>query len=194
MTERKLNTELDEEAAEWWQFRDDPDVVKWLATHYLEFAKKLAWGIYHQNSHRSLEFQELACAASLGLLEAIHRFQPESNAAFTSFATWRIRGECVDVARANDWVPHSVRTREKKGKIEVPFMFQLKETTDLLVKEEHGDVPDLEAIIPSIPQQHQRIVRNLLKFTPEKVAHLEHCSVAAILAIAGRSIRLALDG
>src|SRR5690606_36749662 len=114
--------------------------LNWLATHYMGFAQCVAAVDYKQNRHRSLEFEELEIAGYLGLMEAIHRFKPEtSSATFTSFAFLRIRGACIEVARSRDWLPHSARAAEKNGISSIPLMLRMDELRDSRIPDRESD-------------------------------------------------------
>lgn len=74
------------------------------------------------------------------LMQAVDKFDPEKNVKFESYASLRIRGAIVDLARKQDWVPRNVR---KLGKaIEQTFSelyFQLgRYPTDEEVAEHLG--------------------------------------------------------
>ena len=61
----------------------------------------------------TLETRDLVNAGVLGLLDAIHKFQPERGVKFKTYAEVRIRGAILDSLRSLDWAPRSLR---KKGK------------------------------------------------------------------------------
>ncbi len=45
----------------------------------------------------------------IALMSAVERFDPEKNAKFETYASLRIRGRIIDLARKQDWIPRSVR-------------------------------------------------------------------------------------
>lgn len=57
---------------------------------------------------------ELAQAATLGLVEAAHRYEPERNVPFEHWASVRIRGAILDALRALDFAPRSLRTNARE--------------------------------------------------------------------------------
>ena len=61
----------------------------------------------------SVGHDDLVSAALLGLIEAIERYDPKRNYKFETYAVTRIRGAVVDTLRSLDWVPRSVRRRER---------------------------------------------------------------------------------
>lgn len=57
----------------------------------------------------SIELDDLIQAGTVGLLEALGRFDAAQGASFATFASQRIRGAMVDELRTQDWMPRSVR-------------------------------------------------------------------------------------
>lgn len=66
------------------------------------------------NLPRSVEEGDLVGYGSLGLLDAIERFDPSRGVKFETYAVARIRGAMIDGLRSMDWVPVSVRHRAKQ--------------------------------------------------------------------------------
>lgn len=58
---------------------------------------------------------------SMGLLKAMHDFDPAQGIKFETYASIKIRGAILDGIRKNDWVPRTIRQNQKK-------VFQAKET------------------------------------------------------------------
>ena len=58
---------------------------------------------------RHADREELAQAATLGLVEAAHRFDPSRGVPFERWVSMRVRGAIVDAARALDFAPRSLR-------------------------------------------------------------------------------------
>ena len=61
-----------------------------------------------------VESDELLSYATLGLLEALDRFDPERGFRFETFSASRIKGAIMDGMRANDWVSRFMRSRIKE--------------------------------------------------------------------------------
>lgn len=57
--------------------------------------------------------EDLIAAGSMGLLEAIERFNPESKASFTTFCTYRIRGAILDDLRQQATAPRQTLRRKR---------------------------------------------------------------------------------
>lgn len=60
---------------------------------------------------KSVELGELISAGTLGLMEALGKFQPQLGIKFETYAESRIRGAMLDELRRLDWFPRSLRQR-----------------------------------------------------------------------------------
>ena len=63
---------------------------------------------------RHLEFAELVAMGTVGLIEAVERFDPQTGYRFTTFATWRMRGAILDGLRALDGASRLQRRRARE--------------------------------------------------------------------------------
>ncbi|WP_116366308.1 RNA polymerase sigma factor FliA [Parahaliea mediterranea] len=61
-----------------------------------------------------VDLDDLIQAGTLGLLDALGRFDPNAGTAFLPFANARIRGAMIDELRSRDWLPRSVRRRARE--------------------------------------------------------------------------------
>lgn len=59
----------------------------------------------------NVEVEELINVGTLGLIDALDRFDPARAVPFKAYAEIRIRGAIVDALREADWVPRSVRRK-----------------------------------------------------------------------------------
>lgn len=60
---------------------------------------------------RSVELGELISAGTLGLMEALGKFQAQMGIRFETYAENRVRGAMLDELRRLDWFPRSLRQR-----------------------------------------------------------------------------------
>jgi len=63
-----------------------------------------------------LNVEDLISAGTVGLLDALSKYDPGREVKFRTYAEFRIRGAMLDEMRAMDWVPRSVR--ERMGRIQ----------------------------------------------------------------------------
>ncbi|MEC7983815.1 MAG: FliA/WhiG family RNA polymerase sigma factor [Myxococcota bacterium] len=61
-----------------------------------------------------IDVEDLIHIGTLGLIEAIDRYQPDKVPSFSTYARSRIQGSILDEMRQHDWVPRSVRDRSNK--------------------------------------------------------------------------------
>lgn len=84
------------------------DEIGRLVEHHLPLVQHV---LYQVAAHypRHADREELAQAATLGMVEAAHRFDPSRGVPFERWAAVRVRGAIVDAARALDFAPRSLR-------------------------------------------------------------------------------------
>lgn len=58
--------------------------------------------------------EDLVSYGTMGLMEAVERFDPERGLKFETYAVTRIRGAIIDQLRFQDWIPRGVRKRSKE--------------------------------------------------------------------------------
>jgi RNA polymerase sigma factor FliA len=61
----------------------------------------------------NIELDDLISAGSIGLMDAIDKWDPTRDNKFKTYAEFRIRGAILDELRSQDWVPRSVRDKAK---------------------------------------------------------------------------------
>jgi len=89
-----------------WQRDKDPCARECLVERYLPLARKLA---ARYRGRAGEPFDDLLQVASLGLLKAIDRFDPDVGTAFSSFAVPTILGELKRYFRDTGWSAHVPR-------------------------------------------------------------------------------------
>ncbi len=82
--------------------RDREEEARRLIEHSLRIARRLAPG-------REIPVDELESAALVGLAKAINTFDPSQGASLKTWATTRVRGECLDATRC--WARKGLRAR-----------------------------------------------------------------------------------
>jgi RNA polymerase sigma factor for flagellar operon FliA len=63
---------------------------------------------------RHVELSELVAMGTVGLIEAVERFDPEAGFQFATFAMWRVRGSILDGMRTLDGASRSQRRRTRE--------------------------------------------------------------------------------
>ena len=62
----------------------------------------------------SIAQEDLISYGTMGLMEAVERFDPERGLKFETYAVSRIRGSIIDQLRFQDWIPRGVRKRSRE--------------------------------------------------------------------------------
>lgn len=62
----------------------------------------------------SVEYDDLYSVGSIGLLDAIEKYDPEKNIKFETYAKYRIKGAIIDELRSKDWLPRGLRDKLKE--------------------------------------------------------------------------------
>ena len=79
-----------------WRLGHDGAAREQLIHHYLPYAKIIAASSYARRTHHEIEFAEYLQWASVGLIEATDRFDPEYGAQFKTFASKRMQGAILN--------------------------------------------------------------------------------------------------
>jgi RNA polymerase sigma factor for flagellar operon FliA len=106
------------ENARWVEYKKthDPKLREAFVIQYRPLVKHVAGKVAIGMPH-SVEFDDLVEFGTMGLLDAIDKYDPERKVKFKTYAMVRIRGSIFDELRAIDWVPRSIRglARELEG-------------------------------------------------------------------------------
>ena len=78
----------------WQRHRDQHDAQarEELIMRHLPYARSVAGGLYRQHVHHEVELQDYVQWATLGLIEALDRYDPARGALFTTYAYARMQG------------------------------------------------------------------------------------------------------
>jgi RNA polymerase sigma factor FliA len=63
---------------------------------------------------RVLDSDDVLSIGTMGLIEAIDRFDPSTGVKFQTYAISRVRGSILDELRSLDWIPRSARQRSQE--------------------------------------------------------------------------------
>ena len=62
----------------------------------------------------NVEYEDLCSYGIFGLIDAIDKFDQEKDVKFETYASLRIRGAILDQIRKLDWIPRTVRQRQRQ--------------------------------------------------------------------------------
>jgi RNA polymerase sigma factor for flagellar operon FliA len=99
----------------WEEYRDNPtrELREQIITEYASLVKVVA-GRLSMYLGYNVEYEDLVSYGIFGLIDAIDKFDPEKDVKFETYASLRIRGSILDQIRKMDWIPRTVRQKQKK--------------------------------------------------------------------------------
>lgn len=62
----------------------------------------------------NVEYDDLVSYGSIGLLDAIEKFDSQKGVKFETYAYTRIKGAIIDCVRSQDFLPRSIRQKAKE--------------------------------------------------------------------------------
>ena len=82
----------------------------------LEYAPlvKLVAGRLSMYLGYNVEYEDLVSYGIFGLIDAIDKFDCTKPVKFETYASLRIRGSILDQIRKMDWIPRTIRQKQKK--------------------------------------------------------------------------------
>ncbi len=99
----------------WQKYRQQPtgELREQLIIEYSPLVKIVAGrlGMYLGGN---LEYEDLVSYGIFGLIDAIDKFNLDKEVKFETYASLRIRGAILDQVRKMDWIPRTIRQRQRK--------------------------------------------------------------------------------
>ena len=105
----------DELGLVWHAFKGgrEPEAREKLILHYAPLVKYVASRVA-TGLPASVEQADLVSYGMFGLIDALEKFEPGRGNKFETYAIPRIKGAIIDELRAMDWVPRSVRFKQRE--------------------------------------------------------------------------------
>ena len=99
----------------WERYRrmQTPELREQIIIEYAPLVKVVA-GRLSMYLGNNVEFDDLVSYGIFGLIDAIDKFDLTKNVKFETYASLRIRGAILDQIRKMDWIPRTVRQRQRK--------------------------------------------------------------------------------
>ena len=99
----------------WSEYQKKPtqEIREQLILAYAQLVKLVAGRLSMYLGH-NVEFDDLVSYGIFGLIDAIDKFDMNKNVKFETYASLRIRGAILDQIRKMDWIPRTVRQRQRK--------------------------------------------------------------------------------
>ena len=99
----------------WKEYEKKPsqEIREQLIIAYSQLVKLVAGRLSMYLGH-NVEYDDLVSYGIFGLIDAIDKFDMTKNVKFETYASLRIRGAILDQIRKMDWIPRTVRQRQRK--------------------------------------------------------------------------------
>ncbi|MCL1988130.1 MAG: FliA/WhiG family RNA polymerase sigma factor [Firmicutes bacterium] len=98
----------------WRNYRKtkSPELREKLILEYAPLVKHVA-GRLAIHIGKYVEYDDLVGYGVFGLIDAVDKFDAEKSVKFETYASFRIRGAIIDSVRKMDWIPRSLRKKNK---------------------------------------------------------------------------------
>ena len=96
-----------------YQKKPTPEIREQLILAYAQLVKLVAGRLSIYLGH-NVEYDDLVSYGIFGLIDAIDKFDMDKNVKFETYASLRIRGAILDQIRKMDWIPRTLRQRQRK--------------------------------------------------------------------------------
>lgn len=109
----------------WFDFKENNCELskKNLIINHIEIVNKSVNSLYYKYKNY-FEYEDLLGYGSLGLIDAIEKFNYKKGIKFKTYAYLRVRGTIIDEIRAFNWVPRGVQSRNKRYNKAIEFLQQ----------------------------------------------------------------------
>ncbi len=98
---------------EMYQARQTPELREQIILEYAPLVRVVA-GRLSMYLGYNVEYDDLVSYGVFGLIDAIDKFDTDKEVKFETYASLRIRGAILDQIRKMDWIPRTVRQKQKK--------------------------------------------------------------------------------
>jgi RNA polymerase sigma factor for flagellar operon FliA len=144
----------DELGAIWHAFKADADSMarEKLILHYAPLVKYVASRVA-TGLPASVEQSDLVSYGMFGLMDALNKYEPGRGNKFETYAIPRIKGAIIDELRAMDWVPRSVRFKQReieKALADLEAMLKRAPSEKELAERLGMSLPELHDVVTQI--------------------------------------------
>lgn len=99
----------------WSSYRENParEIREKIIVEYAPLVKLVA-GRLSIYLGKNVEYDDLVGYGIFGLIDAIDKYDPTKDVKFETYASLRIRGAILDQIRKMDWIPRTIRQKQRK--------------------------------------------------------------------------------
>lgn len=152
-----------------------------LILSYMSVVKIIAKKIY-MKLPTSYELDDLISVGTIGLMDAIEKYDPKQEVKFKTYAEYRIRGQILDELRALDWASRATRDKIKN----------VEKVNDHLRSELGREVTDLE-LCKALKLKQKDYFRLMQRIQPVQTLSLTPCETGEVKSLPGLQAALTDD-
>lgn len=108
-----MNVECRQKLWEAYSTKKTPELHEKIIIEYAGLVKIVAGRLSMYLGH-NVEYDDLVGYGTFGLIDAIDKFDYSKGYKFETYASLRIRGSILDQIRKMDWIPRSIRQKQRK--------------------------------------------------------------------------------
>ena len=108
-----MKAEEKEKLWQTYQENPSPELREKIILEYAQLVKVVA-GRLSMYLGYNVEYDDLVGYGIFGLIDAIDKFDLNKDVKFETYASLRIRGAILDQIRKMDWIPRTVRQKQKR--------------------------------------------------------------------------------
>lgn len=108
-----MNADYKQKLWEDYSKKRTPEVQEKIIIEYAGLVKLVA-GRLSMYLGYNVEYDDLVGYGTFGLIDAIDKYDPSKGVKFETYASLRIRGAILDQIRKMDWIPRSVRQKQRR--------------------------------------------------------------------------------
>jgi RNA polymerase sigma factor for flagellar operon FliA len=108
-----MKTDARQKLWEEYSKKRSPDLFEKIIIEYAGLVKLVAGRLSMYLGH-NVEYDDLVGYGTFGLIDAIDKFDYSKGYKFETYASLRIRGAILDQIRKMDWIPRSIRQKQRK--------------------------------------------------------------------------------
>jgi RNA polymerase sigma factor for flagellar operon FliA len=108
-----MNTDYKQKLWEEYSKKRTPELQEKIIIEYAGLVKLVA-GRLSMYLGYNVEYDDLVGYGTFGLIDAIDKFDYNKGVKFETYASLRIRGAILDQIRKMDWIPRSIRQKQRK--------------------------------------------------------------------------------
>jgi len=189
---RQSEEELERTRAMWVEYKTKPTktLQRQLIKKYEPLVHKIASGFLYKRPS-VLDYDDLISAGTIGLLDAIEKFDPnnERKAQFQTYATFRVRGAILDEINSMDWTPRSVRQNIRGVLTSIEAHYKNSQTEPTVDDISRGTEFDREKTKTILAQMNKTFIVHVEQETMDSVGPVTDPSVQELQ----RTVSIAME-